>query len=145
MCHVGNNGLEDMVKLELESVGKEGRLVGLYAEEVGRLRSWNLKDRNGKRNVGVNAFRFVDTWHFAVAIRNHSVKGDTGDSDVMLISPLACFLAGPVSGVVDITYKFVVSGYFPVDEAHGCWTKSKQNPVLPVSASVVVSTLFVCT
>ena len=145
MCHVGNNGLEDMVKLELESVGKEGRLVGLYAEEVGRLRSWNLKDRNGKRNVGVNAFRFVDTWHFAVAIRNHSVKGDTGDSDVMLISPLACFLAGPVSGVVDITYKFVVSGYFPVDEVHGCWTKSKQNPVLPVSASVVVSTLFVCT
>ena len=49
-------------------VGKEGRLEGLYAEEVGRLRSWNLKDRNGKRNVGVNAFRFVDTWHFAVAI-----------------------------------------------------------------------------
>ena len=68
MCHVGNNGLEDMVKLELESVGKEGRLVGLYAEEVGRLRSWNLEDRNGKRNVGVNAFRFVDTWHFAVVI-----------------------------------------------------------------------------
>ena len=138
-------GWKTWVKLELESVGKEGRLVGLYAEEVGRLRSWNLKDRNGKRNVGVNAFRFVDTWHFAVAIRNHSVKGDTGDSDVMLISPLACFLAGPVSGVVDITYKFVVSGYFPVDEVHGCWTKSKQNPVLPVSASVVVSTLFVCT
>ena len=49
-------------------VGKEGRLEELYAEEVGRLRSWNLKDRNCKRNVGVNAFRFVDTWHFAVAI-----------------------------------------------------------------------------
>ena len=70
-------GWKTWVKLELESVGKEGRLVGLYAEEVGRLRSWNLKDRNGKRNVGVNAFRFVDTWHFAVAIRNHSVKGDS--------------------------------------------------------------------
>ena len=63
----------------------------------------------------------------------------------MLISPLACFLAGPVSAVVDITYKFVVLGYFPVDEVHGCWTKSKQNPVFAVSASVVVSTLFVCT
>ena len=64
---------------------------------------------------------------------------------VLFISPLACFLAGPVSRVVDITYKIVVLGYFPVDEVHGCWTKSKQNPVFAVSVSVVVSTLFVCT
>ena len=43
-------------------------MEGLFTEEVGRLRSWNLEDRNGKRNVGVNAFRFVDTRHFAVVI-----------------------------------------------------------------------------
>ena len=46
---------------------------------------------------------------------------------------------------LSISHTNLSSGYFPVDETHGCWTKSKQNPVFAVSVSVVVSTLFVCT
>ena len=68
MCHVGNNGLEDLGQI---GVGKKGRKEDwkgcTHKRLAGFLRSWNLEDRNGKRNVGVNAFRFVDTWHFAMA------------------------------------------------------------------------------
>ena len=41
--------------------------------------------------------------------------------------------------------KGLKSSYFPVTVLHGCWTKSKQKPLLFVSVSVVASTELVCT